>query len=419
MQFLLPQPILHAIAVALVAADLAKSHPVTSVNSRGKERAVNTMSTEVMSQPLMPDTAAYANVNLAQNEVVSVGNQNVPSDALEVKSPLSDKAEAQFFGGFLRKIFKKKKKPEPVPEYGTEEDTEWETDAESIGAEGPAYTESDTFGLDFGADFDFSLEDPQDMREYFEKAYYEKQKASDDEYYDYFNVLDDISHYADDEYDDEGLKAQDEEETFSHLVGSRAVAVLTRNRAENAVPNKAMMADSEIESKKFIQFPETNAEKIAATLTSDIVEDSQTKGETMQSSNGAKAERKLRKLLPLNRKLRATRSTQGDSSDSEDSDDEGDGQLKNSPTTVSVARPSIQPNPTNIPQERVIGHPIDRTPAIPTQPASLSPVQPTGLSETHSVQNSTSTLFFRSSDAQELMRPSILCLVALVGVTLL
>lgn len=268
------------------------------------------------------------------------------------------------------------------PVDGTSGDTEYDTDDETDDEEPtvPDYTESDTFGFDFGADLDFSIEDPQDMKDYFEREYYDKQKEKDIKGFDYFDILDDVANYeGDDDYGDLELEEQEAEETA--LLSSYEIQA--RKVPKNVVNLKSSMRDSS-QSTKFVQFPDEDSNSSAADLIAPVVSN---EGSTEDTTNpNIRIIGEPSNLVPLDHRVRAPAIQSNGVYDSEDEDEEGEEENERTSlkeeinlgtaTRISVGAPAIRtptikytPRPTPN-----ISPTLTRIPLI-TTPASMATTQ--------------------------------------------
>lgn len=338
------QFMLHVVALALVGLCLADA--TTTENTAEITDVGN--SEQCAYLKYHPDYVPDQNVHVSENYDTS----NVKSESVKkiasLKNgirrlfvPKDNKVESQTSGGFFKKLLGKGYKAESVDGdsiYNTDDETDDERPVI------PDYTESDTFGFDFSADVDFSVEDPQDMKDYFEKEYYDKQKESDDKYYNYIDILDEVAKYkGDDDYDDLELEEQE--------VGQEAMFDLNQVQEEDegtkiVKVQSSMPNASDVNS--FVQFPD---KEINASKPSQLSSEEDSSEDTPNSKIRIIGE--PNNLIPTVRKVRTAGLQSGNMHNSEDeangsdveeddSDTHGDDDLGVA-TRISVGAPQTGP----------------------------------------------------------------------------
>lgn len=250
MNFQLPKPVLRLIALALIMANLADAVIAKCADGSTTQ--------ECAYMKHHPDYEKSNDLSSGERVLTLTPKAIGKKEAGIAERPLKDKSNTRSFGRILYKMLGGKKKP--VPKAHTDELPEEEIDADDSPEEEPEVPElkvSDTFGFDFGANIDFSVEDPEDMKKYFEQEYFKKQEARDAEHYDYFNVLDDIANASDDEYDKMEAEANQRKASGSK---DRGVSALDFHPLVSKFVTDSSQKDDrvlikEVDSNTFIQFP--------------------------------------------------------------------------------------------------------------------------------------------------------------------
>lgn len=246
------QLMLHLVLFALIASCLADAGATNTV-----AKAEARKSEECAFAKYHPDNVVDPSASISDNSAKTASATSVRKRAPlinGIRNPFARKGNnlmEQSVGGFFTKLLGKSSKAELQAENN---DIDNDTDDES-GDEGPTvpdYTESDTFGFDISADVDLSIEDPQDMKDYFEKEYYDKQKESDDKYYDYFDILEDVANYkGGDDYDD--LQVEKQEAGDEAMFDAN---LMKASKKLNNAKDPQQFAPQSSQTKKFVQFPD-------------------------------------------------------------------------------------------------------------------------------------------------------------------